>query len=176
MTATAIRGETHASKVAAMFATAEAAQDAAAQVIRDVRMEPGQVRVVSPHDADVDHKSEPETRGISRTLVRSHLVLGVGGLLLGALVALILIQFGGTLFSASPYYVGIIGAALGAVAGLLLGGLLSLRPDHGPVAGWVKVASRRNRWFVVVHTRNRDEELRAREYLESLSSKMKRTF
>lgn len=158
-----------------MFGSAEAAQDAADQVIRNVSMEPGQVRVVSPHDADLDRKLEPETRGIGTTLVRAHLVLGAAGLVLGALVALVLIWFGGTLFSASPFYTGIIGAALGAVAGLLLGGLLSLRPDHAPLADWVKEASRGGRWFVVVHTRNRDQEQRARDYLESLGSEVKET-
>jgi hypothetical protein len=38
------------------------------------------VAVVSPGDTEVARKMEPEQRGIWRTLVRSHLILGAGGI------------------------------------------------------------------------------------------------
>jgi hypothetical protein len=62
------------------------------------------------------------------------------------------------------------------VAGLLLGGLFSLRPDHDLLITRVEEAARSGRWAVVVHARDHGEERKAREVLERMSDRVIETF
>ena len=172
----AILGEEFPSKVGAEFTNGDEARRAADLLIKRTGINDRQVRVIEPRDPVMGRKLEPEASGIARTLVRSHVILGVAGLLVGLIAATLLILLAIQPFSSNPFYS--VGAAgfFGAVAGLLLGGLVSLRPDHDKLITWVEDASRRGRWFVLVHTRSHLQQRKAREALEAISDKVVGTF
>lgn len=152
--------------VGADFGTAEAARSAA----RAVRAEPGLpssgLRIIRPGDPEIDRKLEPESHGIAGTLVRAHLVLGFLGLLGGLVLSLTLVGLGVQPLAASPVTSISVITAFSTVAGLLAGGLYSLRPDHDPIIYRAKSAVRAGHWYVVVHTRKPRERRRA-EYILS---------
>jgi hypothetical protein len=176
MATSAIYGEKFPSKVAAEFDSADDARQAADLLGRQAGISAKQVRLVGPDDSQIDHALEPETRGIGRTLARSHLTLGISGLIVGLLIALVLVITGYSVFRSSPYYTFGILAGFGAVGGLLLAGLISLRPDHDHLLARVKDAARNGRWFLLVHTRDHDEERTARDVLKQVSGKTMSTF
>ena len=106
--------------------------------------------------------------GIARTLVKAHLVLGGIGALVGLRIALALLLFTGVrAFTSSPAFsIGLL-TALGLVAGLLLGGLVSLRPNQDVLRmRLAKVMGDGERWAVVVHARDHADESRERKIPE----------
>jgi hypothetical protein len=172
MTLAAIFGEQSLTKVGATFNDGASARDAAKRLPDKTGIGSNQIRVVEPGDADIDRKLEPETRGIRGTLWRAHATLGGAGLGLGLLVGLLLVTSGIRLFEWNPSYTFLVFGFFGAIAGLLLGGLVSLRPDHAQLAGWAKDAADDDRWIVLVHARDQDQARKARDALKVMSGRV----
>jgi hypothetical protein len=166
MTQSVIFGEQSLTKVAALFDQAIDAQAAAERVVRDGRLPLKRVLVVGPGDRALGRKLEPEDRGIFLTLLKAHISLGAGGLVAGLLFGWIQVIAGVGYAVASPYYTVGVAGALGMIAGLVLGGLVTLRPDHTMLITKVKDGLRKGQWAVVVHPTSRDQETRALNVLE----------
>jgi hypothetical protein len=96
-------------------------------------------------------------------------------LVLGLVIAGILVLTEVAAFASNPGYTFLVFAFFGGIFGMLLGGLLALRPDHDPLINRVKKASRKGRWSVVVHARDHDEEQRAKDALEKMSDRVSET-
>jgi hypothetical protein len=175
-TASAFFGEKYLTKVAAVFDDGEQARAAAERVGREAGIASDQIRVLRPDDPAMSRKLEPETRGIARTLARSHITLGIAGLLIGLVAAFVLVALDITLFAGSPLYTVLVFGFFGAIAGLLLGGLVSMRPDHDRLIAWVRASAREGQWFVVVHVRDHGQEGRVKDALKALSGKVVTTF
>lgn len=175
MGTSAIFGEEYLSKVGAEFEDGDQARDAAERVTARGGIDPGQVRIIEPGDPSIDTKLEPESRGIGRTLVAAHVTLGTTGLAIGLAIGLLLILLGIELFVSNPFYTILVFAFFGTIAGLLLGGLVALRPDHDRLISSAKRSERTGRWFVLVHARDRAEEREARQALLARSDTVVRT-
>ncbi len=175
MANSAILGERSSTKLAASFADEGQANAVVRELIAEVELPPAQVRVVQPHDPATDKKLEPETGGIARTAVRSHLKLGTAGLLAGVVLAAVLIGLGVDMAESSPVLAVAFLAFLGAVGGLLLAGLVTARPDHQRLIVETKEAARHGAWSVVVHATDKDQHDRARELLERRSDEVTET-
>jgi hypothetical protein len=175
MTTSAVFGERSLSKVGAVFADASEARRAADELVRHYGLEAEQVRVVAPGDPGLSRKLEPEQTGIAMTLVKTHVLLGASGLVLGLVLATILVLTDVAAFASNPAYVFLVCAFFGAIFGMLLGGLLSLRPDHDHLINRVRKASRKGQWSVVVHAKDHDEEKRAKDALEKMSDRVSAT-
>lgn len=176
MTTSALIDEKFPSKVAAAFTSGDDARAAAVQLATETGISEGQIRVVEPNDPALDRKLEPESRGIARTLVKAHVKLGIAGLITGLLIALALVMSDLELFNSSPFYTFGLAGGFGAVGGMLLAGLVSLRPDHDRLIMRVQEAARHGRWFVLVHARDHAEERKARDALKAMSDKVIGTF
>src|SRR5690554_83073 len=122
-------GERATTKIVVIFDTESAAATAAATLHANAKLQSTQLRMVKPHEKHFERKLEPETGGVARTAIRSHGILGVVGLLAGLVGWGILYLMGIPMITASPW--ASVGAFLffGAIAGLMLGGLVTSRPD-----------------------------------------------
>ncbi|MGA7951452.1 MAG: hypothetical protein WCA45_15005 [Thiobacillaceae bacterium] len=169
-------GEHSLSKVAGVFDEAEEARAVADEIMREGALGAEQVRLVGPEDPAVERKLEPEQAGIARTLIRSHIALGIVGLIVGLVVAAALLLSGVEFARASPYYTVIITAGFGAVVGMMFGGLVSLRPDHDVLITEVEEAARQGHWAVVVHPANHEQEMRARNVIGHSHGHLVQTF
>lgn len=153
----ALFGEKATTKLAGFFDT----QDALEAVSQEVRQAGGlqntQLWVVRPHAADFERRLEPETEGVARTAVRAHLRLGALGVIAGVLLWAVLYFLGVPAVTASPYYSAGAIVFFAAVGGLLLGGLITARPDHQIVIQAVETATRAGRWSLVMHPRDREQ-------------------
>jgi len=163
----ALTGEVSNSKVAGIFASESAARAEAARVRATLQLSDAQVQVVTPTDRTPGRKLEPESRGIFRTMIRAHVVLGLFGAVAGA------IAFGVMWTMAIPFIVNsaVMAAAVlvgfGTVAGLMLGGLVTLRPDHDPFIIKVHDAIGEGRSAVVVHAFSEEQRAQAAEFLRA---------
>ena len=141
-------GERSLTVVAAAFDDRRRAESAADN-LRLQTDKVGTVAVVSPSDTEVMRKMEPEQLGIWRTLVRSHLILGVGGILIGLLFALGLVLAPWPAAAASPGLTALFTGMLGGFLGMMAGGLVTLRPDHGAVIRSMRAKLKVGQWGVV---------------------------
>ncbi|MBB1471743.1 MULTISPECIES: riboflavin biosynthesis protein RibA [unclassified Luteimonas] len=165
---TVLTGEVSNSKVVAVFATAGAARDAATSVQASLGLQPAQVQLLLPGEAHARRKLEPESQGIWKTIVRAHVRLGIAGAVLGV-VAFAVLYFAGLQFVVrSPVASVLVLLFFGATAGLMLGGLVALRPDHDRFVQNAVTALDEGRSSVVVHAFSSEQRARAAQALEAL--------
>ncbi|MDI9239934.1 hypothetical protein QLQ15_13560 [Lysobacter sp. LF1] len=164
-----VTGELSNHKVAAVFASPHVAQQAADAVFSELSLGAAQVQLIRPDEPEArsSRKLEPESHGIWRTIVVAHIRLGIAGAVLGALAFAVLYAMG------LPFVVNSAVAALlvlvffGAVGGLMLGGLVALRPDHDRYVEAAHEAMATGRTTVVVHALNAEQRSRAADFLRS---------
>lgn len=156
-----LTGEVSNSKLAAVFDSSAAARDAMAALLSEGGLQPQQVKLVTPGEPDPDIKLEPEGPGIWRTIVVAHARLGVAGAIVGAVAFAVMMWAGLPFVTRSPVAAAIATIAFATVGGLLLGGLVSLRPDHDRLVHATHEAMAERRTTVVVHALSKDEQQRA---------------
>lgn len=170
-----LTGEASDSKVAALFDSESQARAAAGRVQQELGLQPAQVQVVTPRDRHPGKKLEPESHGIFRTLVIAHYKLGIVGLMAGVLLYAILRGMGVPAVVNSPGFSAVVIIAFCGAFGSMLGGLVTLRPDHVPYVAKVQDALREGQSAVIVHaldTRQRDlaEQALARASLDTVKT------
>jgi hypothetical protein len=134
--------------VAASFDDRVQAEQVASTLKRDPAVD-GQVSLIAPDDPLAARKMEPDQRGIWRTMLRGHVVFGVLGALAGAAIAFAVIAAWPAAAS-SPGFTLLFLTVLGTFFGGMVGGLVTLRPDHDAVIQQVHAAQERGQWAVVV--------------------------
>ena len=158
-----IFGERSLTKVAAIFESRVMAETTALRLRQAAGMNESQVSLVGPDDetgvvdAPLSKKLEPESAGIWHTVLRAHLVTGVIGMVIGALLYGWLIVSGNEAITTQPVLSLVVMILFGGIFGLLVGGLLALRPDHYRVMASVRKAIKQGRWAVVTHPVNHDQ-------------------
>ena len=171
----AITGELSNSKVAAVFRDPASARQAADAVTTALALDASQVQVIAPDEPQAARKLEPESRGIWRTIVIAHAKLGIAGAAVG-LVAFAAMYAMGVLFIVnSPVAAALALLFFGAIAGLMLGGLTALRPDHDRYVQATRDAMEAGNTTVVVHAFSAEQRDRAAELLGARGGEMTST-
>ncbi|HKK02631.1 MAG TPA: hypothetical protein VKA17_01785 [Gammaproteobacteria bacterium] len=163
-----LSGEKYNHEVAAVFGAGEPAEKAAREVREALELRAVQVEVLHPGDKALGRSLEPESRGIFETLVRAHFWLGVAGAMAGFLLYLLLSFTGLPMVTNSPVIAGVVMVGFGAVIGLMLGGLVTLRPDHDPYIFRVRAAVRDGQSAVLVHGASLEQRKAAEDELGRL--------
>lgn len=131
-----------------------------------------QLKLIHPKDTHFEEKVEPDTNGVGRTLLKSHLILGVLGVVFGLLMASLLIVVGPVFTTSNPmmslFSMGMIGGFLG----LFAAGVISLRPDHDYIIEGTRGATEQHQWSVVVHTKNHSETQKAKSLMQGSALKL----
>lgn len=170
-----LTGEVSNSKLAAVFDTEAVARAAAEAVIGETDLQPAQVKLILPDEAHPGIKLEPEGGGILRTIVRAHVWLGVAGVLAGVAAFALMVWLGVPFVVQSPWLAGLVAAVFGGMGGLMLGGLVSLRPDHDPYILAAREAMAEHRTTVVVHALSEQQLKHAKEILSARGAEITRT-
>jgi len=159
-------GENFPHKVSAEYNSKQAA-DRAVQLLVDKTILPrNQILIVQPHDPNMALKTEPEVKGIARTFAKSHVVLGIGGLVFGLLLAAVLVAIGPDLTSSSPMFTFIALGFLFTFLGLLLAGFISMRPDHDFLIGKTRAAANAGQWTVIAHCADYEQQSQVKDTLD----------
>ncbi len=162
-----LSGERSNSKVAAICPTRRDAERVAADVTRVLGADAARITVLSSSTPAPGRRLEPESSGILRTIVIAHSKLALVGLGAGLVFFAILYVIGIPAVTASWPYALVACAGFGGLAGLLLGGLVSLRPDHDPYIHSVRAALAREESAVVVHAVSDAERDHAKAFFEA---------
>lgn len=167
--------EGHPGKIAGVYEQEAKAQQAI-NLLRDQGgFSADEVALVAPNDVNLGKKIEPDDQGIARTLLGSHVILGICGLVFGLVMAGILSLFGPALTTSSPLMVFIALPTLGAFIGLLVAGAVSLRPDHDPLINQTRDASRQHKWTVVVQIKDDKQIQQAKKLMQTSASSVVET-
>jgi hypothetical protein len=150
--------------VGARFPSRQAAEKAVARLTAEGIVQPAQVEILSG-EGRMHAARAAESKATKRALVRWHVVLGAAGLLVGVLAWLFAWRSGAAIFLSMPVLMLFVAAIFGAIAGLLLGGLFSIRPAKGWLAAAARDDARAGTCPVVVHATDRKQAHRAREVL-----------
>lgn len=174
-------GERSLTKVAGVFPARAQAEQAARRLTLASGFNEQQVAVLAPRDgtwrrADaLARKMEPEERGIWSTIIRAHVLAGVIGFLAGVALCLVMWIAGQPGVTSSPGLAMVAMAGFGTTFGLLAGGVLSIRPDHGRVIALVRQYLRQGRWAVVAHPDTPEQVAQAERTLQEGSERVVRT-
>lgn len=156
-------GEQSLTKIAAIFDSRSRAETTALRLRQAAGMSEAQIKLVGPQDtagivdAPLLRKLEPEPSGIWHTVLRAHLVTGLIGMALGAVLYLSLWLMENESVLTQPVLMLFVMLFFGMIFGLLLGGLLSLRPDHYRVMAAVRKAIKHGGWAVISHPVNNNQ-------------------
>ena len=163
-------GERSLSKLAASFNSESDAMAAARAVECLPDMQSRQVQLVHPQDKDWGRKVEPEGVGIWRTAIRSHITCAGLGLSVGGLLFAGLMLGGVEAVRYTPVMSLVSMLLFGTMLGLMVGGFLTIRPDHEAVIAPVREGVKSGRWAVVVHPASRqqfDDALRVLQHTDA---------
>jgi len=170
-----VTGEVSNSKLAAVFNNEAAARAAATALIAETDLQPTQVKLITPDEPHPGIKLEPESGGIWRTIIKAHLRLGLVGLVAGALLFLLLRRLDVPAVVQSPWAAGMAMTAFGGVGGLVVGGLITLRPDHDRYIHATRDAIAERRTTVVVHALSEEQLTQANDVLSARGAEITRT-
>ncbi len=167
-----ITTEASGRKVAALFDSSHRAREVANRLCGTLQLGQAQVRVISPGDRHIGRQLEPEDKGIFRTMLRAHALLGALGAVVGALAFGVLWWMGvGMVVHAAPAAAFAL-VVFGTLGGLMLGGLVTLRPDHDAYINRVQEALGERRHAVVVHALSHEQAKAAREQLQAVGGEV----
>lgn len=170
-----LTGEISDHKVAGLIDDEAGAHETAAAVRAETGLNEAHVRVLSPGDDSIGRSLEPESRGIMHTIIRTHLWLGLAGAVVGILAFGIMIALDVKFIVLSPWWSAFLLTGFGAVGGLMLGGAVSLRPDHSPYISASREALKQGKHVVVVHATSTDELKQAETILKQDGGETVRT-
>lgn len=173
---TNIIDEKHPSKVAGIFNSIATAKAAQAKLIKQGHFKAKDIKIVYPHDAGISQKIAPRDSGIATTLVNAHIIIGLGGLLFGLLLAFVLTLLGPDMFRSSPLLVYLALGFVGAMLGLMIAGGVSLRPDQDPLISDTVEASNENKWSVVVQIDDIESNERAQTIMQETAVSVSHSF
>lgn len=166
MSTNPISGEQSNTKFLAVFDT-QAELEQCKTALEQTGYDPNQITVVAPHDRRYSRKIEPESKGIFQTAIRAHTLFGILGFLVGLGLWAGLYWSGIPMIVSSPVVSVIPFLFVFTSGGLLLGGFLTLRPDHLMVIQGVKEAKRQGRWSLIVHSRNATQTVQVEEWFKT---------
>lgn len=170
-----LTGEVSNSKLAAVFDSRDAARSAELEVIIEAGLSPAQVKLITPNEPHPGIKMEPEGGGIWRGILLAHAWLGAAGFAAGLLAFALLAWLGVAAVVQSPWAAGLAIVAFGGVAGMFVGGFVSLRPDHDRYVLATREAMAEGRITVVVHALSSEELDRAETILSRRGGQVTRT-
>lgn len=161
-----VLGENYSHKISAEFDSESAANDAVASLLH-AGIPSSQTEIIRPDDPDMAIKVEPEAQGVGRSLAKTHVVLGLAGLVVGLILAALLVTVGPTLTQSSPVMTFIAVGFICPVLALLLAGAISIRPDHDPLIEKTRMANKAGRWTVVAHCSSLEQQKEAKAAMGS---------
>lgn len=161
-----LTGEASDHKVAGIFSEGDQARSCAEKLLASMELSQAQVVVLKPGDTVEGSVLEPESRGIWHTLIRAHVWLALAGAVVGLIVFFLLLALD-VAFAVDNRAATLIAlVAFCTIGGAMLGGAVTLRPDHAPYLVKVREALNDQRHVVLVHATDQGQMQAAKDTLD----------
>lgn len=156
-------------QLAAVF-DSQSEADSSVETVKDAGISADQITLIHPLDPHFNEKLEQESEKIGKSLWRSHLLLGTGGVIAGLIAAMLLVMFGPELTQNNPMFTFIALISPGLFIGLFIAGLLGLRPDRDEIIQTVRSAVRRKKFALIIDLKKSQSSLHIRKLLGNHSN------
>lgn len=170
-----INKEKHPTKVGAIFNSEDKAQTAFSALHKSGDFIKSEIKLIPPYDSGYDKKLEPEDKKLGQTLLKSHLILALVGIVVGIFIASLLLLSGPIFLQEYIVATYLSISMLCAFIGLLIAGVISIRPDHDHLINKVRKASQKGQWAVIAHTNSRDKMEKAKEIMRPFAISLSAT-
>lgn len=169
-------GERSVTKVAGLFGSCAGAEEAARTLLDGSTLTASQITVLGPPNGETErrailnHAIAPEARGLRRTSIRAHVMMGGLGMLTGGVLFVFLAGSGG-----APGMLADPGIGVGALLGLMAGAALAIRLDQGYVIEVVGRTLEHGGWAVVARPKDPEQTHQVVASLRSGSERIVRS-
>jgi len=160
-----LTGESSDHKLAAIFHNPTDASMARGELEKCLPLDTRRCEVLTPSSAGISRQLLPESRGIWHTILRSHVLMGLAGALAGVTACFGLLAAGLPIVANNPWFAAFAFIHVTTLIGLMVGGLLSLRPDQIPYIRAAREALSSGRSVLILHARSADELSKAHELM-----------
>lgn len=141
----------------AAFYDEETKVQRAKKTLRDeLALDAQALKIIGPQVGNVSKQLEGNSAPIGKQMLSAHFLYAIASFLLGMLIALLLVEFGPSLFANNPLFTFIAFVSPGIFIGVFAGGLRSLKPERDAVNQAVLEAKAKKKWTLVVHTEGAD--------------------
>ncbi len=145
-----LTGERSNHKLAGIFPDAEQAEQCRKRIEASTET-PLVIDILNAESGALGRRLEPESRGIWHTLVRSHVWLAMAGAGAGLIIFALMVFMNVAFVVQNLLPAAALLVFFCAVGGAMIGGLVTLRPDHSVFNAAVSSALSENRHVVIVH-------------------------
>src|SRR5699024_7584761 len=161
-----LTGEASDHKLAGIFSDAQRLTDCRREMVDSIAGIYRQIERVDPTGCAEVFSLEPEPRGIWSTIIRAHLWLALAGALVGLLILALMLSLGVPFVAQNVGASSVLLVVFCALGGALIGGVVSMPPDHVPYISKVRTALDDQRHVLIVHATSRDQFKAAGDCLE----------
>lgn len=144
-------------KVSATYSSESSAEHAVQAVINSTGLSSSDVSIVPPYDSHFDEKLESDDKKVGFFMLKAHMAFALAGVVIGAFIAILLAFYGPVYTQTSPVLTVVALSILGFFIGLMIAGLVSLRPDQDSVVNQTREATQEGNWVVVVNSPSHDK-------------------
>ncbi len=162
-------GEASDHKVAGIFKDADKLNDCRQRLLETGGLKDSQILALAPGDQADGALLEPESRGIWHTLIRTHLWLALAGAVVGLVAFALLIWLDIAFVVGNPWAAAMLLVFFCTVGGAMVGGAVTLRPDHSPYIVKVKAALGDNHHVLIVHANDAQQLGKAHDCLKAFT-------
>ena len=143
-------------RIAAFYDEETKAQRAKKTLRETLALDAQALKIIGPEGNNVSKQLEGKSAPIGKQMLSAHFLYAIASFLLGMLIALLLVEFGPSLFANNPLFTFIAFVSPGIFIGVFAGGLRSLKPERDAVNQAVLEAKEENKWTLVVNTGGTD--------------------
>lgn len=175
-------GEQSAAKVAGLFPSRPDAVAALLDLQKVTGLTASQVRLLEPSDSMAaparafDQAVAKENADMWHTVIRAHVSMGLLGAVVGCLLCLGLMIAGHATVLTAPRMSLVVLTSFGVIFGLLIGGAVAIRPDHGWLITLIRRGLQDGQWAVVAHPVSAEQTHCAMDVLMPGSVRVARSF
>lgn len=167
--------EQYPSKVEAVFDNENDARIAQREVTLATDVLIGETQIITPDERNWSKQIEPEADTLIESMFLNHVIYGLSGLAIASLLAMILIFSGVNFAFSSPIITTFVFMFVGGMMGMMIAGLLTLRPDHDNVIQRARHALKKGKVVLLVHIKDRPQLRDVELTLSHLSPKVAST-
>ncbi|MDT0628030.1 hypothetical protein [Alteromonas sp. W364] len=139
-------------RIAAIYDEETNAHRAKKKLREELNLNPQVLHVIGPKERKTAEKLEGRSAPIGKQMLSAHFLYAIASFLLGMLIALLLVEFGPSLFANNPLFTFMAFVSPGIFIGVFVGGLRSLKPERDRINQATIEAKGENKWTLVVDT------------------------
>lgn len=139
-------------RIAAIYDEETKAHRAKKKLLQALDIDPQDMKVIGPEEGKAAEQLEGKSAPIGKQMLSTHVLHAIASFLVGMLIALLLVEFGPSMFANNPLFTFMAFISPAIFMGAFVGGIRSLKPERDRVNQATIEAKGAKKWTLVVET------------------------